>query len=127
MEIWEDGDLGRRRFGKKTLCVIYALLAAHSTANFVWPHHPFLFIVPRPRESSLVTQDYNAESFATNAAESPADGGHSSPQPESTQITELESLNLHPMVDRKEQSIYSPIHLVKEADPCNQKVTPSTL
>ena len=29
------------------------------------------------------------------------------------------------MADRKED--YSPIYLVKEVDPCNQKVTPSTL
>ena len=50
---------------------------------------------------------------------------HPSPQAESTQATE--SLNPHPF-GVKEQSVdYRPIHLVKEADTCNQKITPSIL
>ena len=50
---------------------------------------------------------------------------HPSPQAESTQVTEL--LYPHPF-GVKEQSVdYGPIHLVKEADACNQKITPSIL
>ena len=50
---------------------------------------------------------------------------HPSLQAESTQANE--SLNLHPF-GVKEQSVdYGPIHLVKEADACNQKITPSIL
>ena len=61
------------------LRVNHARLAALSAVNFVWPYPLFLFIVPRPRESSLVTRDYNVESTATNAAESPTHGSYSSP------------------------------------------------
>ena len=67
----------------------------------------------------------NAACPATNDAESPADDGHPSPQAESTQATE--PLNLHPLAGKEQSLDYGPIHLVKEADACNQEVTPSTL
>ena len=64
----------------------------------------------------------NAACPATNDAESPADDGHPSPQAESTQATES-----HPLAGKEQSVDYGPIYLVKEADACNQEVTPSAL
>lgn len=62
---------------------------------------------------------------ATNDAESPAVAGQPSSQAESPQAMDSPKQQL---VDRKEQSVeHAPIRLVKEADICNQEVTPSTL
>ena len=67
----------------------------------------------------------NAACLATNDAESPADDGHLSPQAESTQATE--PLNLHPLAGKEQSADYGPIHFVKEADACDQEVTPCSL
>ena len=67
----------------------------------------------------------NAACLATNDAESPADDGHPSPQAESTQTTE--PLNLHPLAGKEQSVDYGPIHFVKEADACDQEVTPCSL
>ena len=73
------------------------------------------------KKTPPVTRD--APPVANNAA-SPVADGHPSPRAESQAA---DSLNQHPL-DGKQQSVdYAPIRLVKEADICNQEVTPSTL
>ena len=105
-------DLGKGRCGKKTPPVTRdAPPATNNAASSVRTDPiPLLFVVVKAKAGR-----------ATNESESL----HPSPQAESTQANK--SLNLHPF-GVKEQSVdYVPIHLVKEADACNQKVTPSIL
>lgn len=74
------------------------------------------------KKAPPVTRD--APPAAANDAACP-DGDVASPQAKSTQS--VETPNQHPLAGKDQGVNFAPIRLVKEADACNQEVTPSTV